>query len=70
MQVYLSENKGSYRKIDNDLMEVTSDGIQIYYREILEKGKNYDICAVYENGSTGIYSFSYNDDFIVNEYWH
>ena len=70
MQVYLSENKGSYRKIDSDLMEVTSDGIQIYYREILEKGKNYDICAVYENGSTGIYSFSYNDDFIVNEYWH
>ena len=70
IQVYLSENKGSYRKIDNDLVEVTSDGIQIYYREVLEKGKNYDICAVYENGSTGIYSFFYNDDFIVNEYWH
>ena len=31
---------------------------------------NYQICAVYEKGSTGIYSFSYNDAFIVNEYWH
>ena len=36
----------------------------------IEKGNNYDICAVYETGSTGIYSFSYNDEFIVNEYWH
>ena len=70
MQVYLSENKGSYQKVDDDLVEVTSEGIQIYYREILKKGKNYDICAVYERGSTGIYSFSYNDAFIVNEYWH
>ena len=49
---------------------MTSDGIQIYYREILKKGQNYQICAVYEKGSTGIYSFSYNDAFIVNEYWH
>lgn len=70
MQVYLSEDKGSYQKIDDDLVEITSGGIQIYYREILKKGKNYDICAVYESGSTGIYSFSYNDTFIVNEYWH
>ena len=70
MQVYLSENKGNYQKVDDDLVEVTSEGIQIYYREILKKGKNYDICAVYERGSTGIYSFSYNDAFIVNEYWH
>ena len=61
---------GNYRKIDDDLVEVTSDGIQIYYREILKKGQNYQICAVYEKGSTGIYSFSYNDAFIVNEYWH
>ena len=42
----------------------------LYCREILKKGNNYDICAVYETGSTGIYSFSYNDEFIVNEYWH
>ena len=70
IQVYLSENAGNYRKIDDDLVEVTSDGIQIYYREILKKGQNYQICAVYEKGSTGIYSFSYNDAFIVNEYWH
>ena len=70
VQVYLSENEGNYRKIDDDLVEVTSDGIQIYYREILKKGQNYQICAVYEKGSTGIYSFSYNDAFIVNEYWH
>lgn len=70
IQVYFSENEGNYRKIDDDLVEVTSDGIQIYYREILKKGQNYQICAVYEKGSTGIYSFSYNDAFIVNEYWH
>ena len=70
MQVYLSENKGNYQRIDDDLVEVTPEGIQIYYREILKKGKNYDICAVYEEGSTGIYSFSYNDAFIVNEYWY
>lgn len=70
IQVYLSENEGNYRKIDDDLVEVTSDGIQIYYREILKKGQNYQICAVYEKGSTGIYSFSYNDAYIVNEYWH
>lgn len=70
IQVYLSENEGNYRKIDDNLVEVTSDGIQIYYREILKKGQNYQICAVYEKGSTGIYSFSYNDAFIVNEYWH
>lgn len=44
--------------------------IQLYCREVLKKGNNYDICAVYETGSTGIYSFLYNDDFIVNEYWH
>ena len=70
IQVYLSENEGNYWKIDDDLVGVTSDGIQIYYREILKKGQNYQICAVDENGSTGIYSFSYNDAFIVNEYWH
>ena len=69
IQVYLSENAGNYRKIDDDLVEVTSAGIQIYYREILKKGQNYQICAVYEKGSTGIYSFSDNDAFIVNEYW-
>lgn len=57
IQVYLSENEENYRKIDDDLVEVTSDGIQIYYREILKKGQNYQICAVYEKGSTGIYSF-------------
>ena len=44
--------------------------IQVYLSEILKKGQNYQICAVYEKGSTGIYSFSYNDAFIVNEYWH
>ena len=46
IQVYLSENGGNYRKIDDDLVEVTSAGIQIYYREILKKGQNYQICAV------------------------
>ena len=40
IQVYLSENEGNYRKIDDDLVEVTSAGIQIYYREILKKGQN------------------------------
>ena len=70
MQVYIRENKGSYQKLDRELAEVTSGGIQLYCREILKKGNNYDICAVYETGSTGIYSFSYNDEFIVNEYWH
>ena len=70
VQVYIRENKGSYQKLDRDLAEVTSGGIQLYCREVLKKGNNYDICAVYETGSTGIYSFLYNDDFIVNEYWH
>ena len=70
IQVYIRENKGSYQKLDRELAEVTSGGIQLYCREILKKGNNYDICAVYETGSTGIYSFSYNDEFIVNEYWH
>lgn len=70
IQVYIRENKGSYHKLDRELAEVTSGGIQLYCREILKKGNNYDICAVYETGSTGIYSFSYNDEFIVNEYWH
>ena len=49
--------RGITGKVDDDLVEVTSDGIQIYYREILKKGQNYQICAVYEKGSTGIYSF-------------
>ena len=70
VQVYIRENKGSYQKLDRELAEVTSKGIQLYCREVLKKGNNYDICAVYETGSTGIYSFSYNDEFIVNEYWH
>ena len=70
IQVYIRENKGSYQKLDRELAEVTSGGIQLYCREILKKGNNYDICVVYETGSTGIYSFSYNDEFIVNEYWH
>ena len=70
VQVYIRKNKGSYQKLDRELAEVTSKGIQLYCREILKKGNNYDICAVYETGSTGIYSFSYNDEFIVNEYWH
>ncbi|WP_278508138.1 xylan 1,4-beta-xylosidase, partial [Bacteroides nordii] len=70
IQVYIRKNKGSYQKLDRELAEVTSKGIQLYCREILKKGNNYDICAVYETGSTGIYSFSYNDEFIVNEYWH
>lgn len=70
MQVYIRENKGSYQKVAKELTEITSGGIQLYYREILKKGKSYDICAVYEKGSTGIYSFVYDDSFIVNEYWH
>ena len=70
VQVYIRKNKGSYQKLDRELAEVTSKGIQLYCREVLKKGNNYDICAVYETGSTGIYSFSYNDEFIVNEYWH
>lgn len=70
VQVYIRENKGSYQKLDRELAEVTSKGIQLYCREVLKKENNYDICAVYETGSTGIYSFSYNDEFIVNEYWH
>lgn len=70
VQVYIRENKGSYQKLDRELAEVTSGGIQLYCREVLKKGNNYDICAVYETGSTGIYSFLYNEDFIVNEYWH
>lgn len=70
MQVYIRENKGAYQKIEKELFEITSGGIQLYYRELLKKGKSYDICAVYEKGSTGIYSFVYDDSFIVNEYWH
>ena len=58
IQVYLSENEGNYRKIDDDLVEVTSDGIQIYYREILKEGQNYQICAVYEGkGAQGNFLF-------------
>lgn len=70
MQVYIRENKGAYQKVEKELFEITSGGIQLYYRELLKKGKSYDICAVYEKGSTGIYSFVYDDSFIVNEYWH
>lgn len=70
MQVYIRENKGAYQKVEKELFEITSGGIQLYYRELLKKGKSYDICAVYEKGSTGIYSFVYDDFFIVNEYWH
>ena len=58
VQVYIRENKGSYQKLDRELAEVTSKGIQLYCREILKKGNNYDICAVNETGSTGIYTFS------------
>ena len=70
MQVYIRENKGAYQKVEKELFEITSGGIQLYYRELSKKGKSYDICAVYEKGSTGIYSFVYDDSFIVNEYWH
>lgn len=70
MQVYIRENKGAYQKVEKELFEITSGGIRLYYRELLKKGKSYDICAVYEKGSTGIYSFVYDDSFIVNEYWH
>ena len=70
MRIYIRENKGAYQKVEKELFEITSGGIQLYYRELLKKGKSYDICAVYEKGSTGIYSFVYDDSFIVNEYWH
>ena len=70
MQVYIRENKGSYQKADKELVEITSRGVLLYCREVLKKGNTYDICVVHEKGSTGIYSFSYNDEFIVNEYWH
>ncbi len=70
MQVYICENKGSYQKVDKELAEVTSQGVLLYCREVLKKGNTYDICVVHEKGSTGIYSFFYNDEFIVNEYWH
>ena len=70
MQVYIRENKGSYQKVDKELAEVTSQGVMLYCREVLNKGNTYDICVVHEKGSTGIYSFSYDDEFIVNEYWH
>lgn len=70
MQVYICENKGSYQKVDKELAEVTSQGVLLYCREVLKKGNTYDICVVHEKGSTGIYSFSYNNEFIVNEYWH
>ena len=70
MQVYIRENKGSYQKADKELVEITFQGVLLYCREVLKKGNTYDICVVHEKGSTGIYSFSYNDEFIVNEYWH
>lgn len=37
VQVYIRKNKGSYQKLDRELAEVTSKGIQLYCREILKK---------------------------------
>ena len=35
VQVYIRKNKGSYQKLDRELAEVTSKGIQLYCREII-----------------------------------
>lgn len=37
MQVYIRENKGSYQKADKELVEITSQGVLLYCREVLKR---------------------------------
>ena len=70
MQIYLKKDQGAYRKLSKEEVQITSTGIELACRRILKKGSTYSLCIVYEQGSTGIYTFEYNDDFLVNDYWH
>lgn len=46
-------------------------GKGLYLRkEVLAYGQNYGVYVVYPGGSTGIYSFDYDENLITNDYWY
>ncbi len=68
-EIYLRKNKGSYKKLKKDQAVMTSRGVELYC-DTLEGQNSYELCVVHTRGSTGIYSFVYDDAFITNEFWH
>lgn len=67
-QMWIRENAGSWEKITTVQGELTDSGVCLF-RNHLKIGNNYQLCITWENGSTGIYSFDFGEDFITNENW-
>lgn len=70
VQVYIRENKGSYQKLDRELAEVTSGGIQLYCREVLKKEIITISVRFMKQGVQGFILFCIMMILLLNEYWH
>lgn len=67
-QVWLKKGE-SEAAVDQTYWYVTGKGLYLR-KEVLAYGQNYGVYVVYPGGSTGIYSFDYDENLITNDYWY
>ena len=67
-QVYL-KNAGTEKRVENRNFYLTRKGLYLK-RGILKQNQEYGIYVLYPGGSTGVYTFQYDEDLITNEHWY
>lgn len=67
-QVWIREGDNSWEKTLPSQGELREDGI-VLLRNSLKLGGHYQLCLTWDGGSTGIYAFDFEGDFITNENW-
>lgn len=68
MEVYLKES-GKDQRLEKENYYFDRRGLHLG-RKALRQNQEYGVYVVYPGGSTGIYTFQYNEDLITNEHWY
>lgn len=67
-QVYL-KNAGTEKRVETGNFYFTRKGLYLK-RGGLKQNQEYGIYVLYPGGSTGVYTFQYDEDLITNEHWY
>ena len=67
-RVYLKEKDGKTVRLTDNVSEISKEGLAVL-RSCFQEGKDYYLYINWDNGGTGVFSFTYDQQFITNENW-
>ena len=67
--LYLKEDDGEYQKVKTDAARFGITGMDLE-AELFREDHSYEMYVEYPGGSTGVYSFIYDDSYIINDSWY